>query len=192
MGETMSLFGRWFGLDAEASCDEGLSALDRRDYELAARAFKVCAEGSRRASTVRLARFHLAECHTQIALSAWARGEAAQARDEIEVALAYTQPTAERHFIAAQIARRLGARAEAAHHVDAALAYVPDHEPALALRALHLYEDGRVDEAVEHARTLPGVDGRLRRFREAHARGDHAAAETHLAAVAAGYPESLI
>lgn len=188
----MSILGRWFGTDAETSCNEGLSALDRRDYDAAARLFKTCAESSRRAATVRIATFHLAECHTQIALSAWSRGEAGRAQKEIEIALAYAQPTAERHFIAAQIARRLGARADATHHVNSTLARVPEHQAALALRALHLYEDGHVDEAAHQAENLPNFDGRLRRFYEAHRRGDHSEAETHLAAVAAGYPESLI
>ena len=188
----MSLFGRLFGVDAEARCDEGLSALDRRDYEAAVRAFRACAEGSRRPATVRLARFHLSECHTQLALAAWRRGNARGALSEIEGALAASTPTAERHFIAAQIARRLGARNDVAHHVESALGYVPEHEAARVLYALHLYEEGRVDEAIERTEALPSVDGRLRRFREAHARGDRNAAEGHLAAVAAGYPESLI
>lgn len=188
----MSLFRRFLRLDAESICDEGLSALSRRDYAAAAQAFESCVETSRRESTVRLARFHLAECHTQLGLKAWRQGETEKARDEIEVALAYTQPTAERHLIAAQMARRLGDRASVAHHVESALARLPDHEPSLALAALYSYEEGRTDEALARAETLPSVDGRLRRFREAHERGDRTTAVSHLAAVAAGYPDSLL
>ena len=188
----MSLFGRLFGLDAERSCEDGLSALDRRDFEAAARAFHLCEEESRREATVRLARFHLAECHTQLALAAWEEGNFEKARDEIEVAVAYAQPTAERQLIAAQIARRLGDSKGAAYHVEAALERVPDHEHALALQALHCYEEGREEEAIEKAAILQSLDGRVRRFREAHERGDRDAAAGHLAAVAAGYPDSLM
>ena len=188
----MSLFRRLLGLDAEDACEEGLSALGRRDFEKAAEAFGTCAESSRREATVRLARFHLAECHTQLARAAWRKGEAARAGEEIEVALAYAQPTAERHLIAAQIARHRGDREAVDRHTQAALARLPGHEPSLALYALHLYEEGRTEEALERAETLPSLDGRLRRFREAHERGDREAATVHLAAVAAGYPDSLI
>ena len=188
----MSFLQRLFGNDAERTCEEGLSALGRRDFATAARAFLSCSESSRRESTIRLARFHLAECHTQLALAAWTRGEYEQARDEIEVGLAYAHPTVERHLIAAQIARRVDDLPSAAYHVESALERVPDHEHALALYALQCYELGRTDEALANVEALRTLDGRVRRFREAHERGDHDAAATHLEAVAAGYPESLV
>lgn len=166
--------------------------MSRRDYSTAAQAFQACAESSHREATVRLARFHLAECHTQLALAAWRRGESEQAWEQIEAGIATSQPTAERHLIAAQMARRLGDNASARHHVEAALARLPDHEPSLALAALQHYEEGRTDEALAKAETLPSVDGRLRRFHEAHAKGDRTTAASHLAAVAAGYPDSLL
>ncbi len=188
----MSFFGRLFGSNPEESCEEGLAALDRRDFESATRAFTTCLESSNRESTVRLARFHLAECHTQLAESAWTRGEYARARDEIEVALSYAHPTAERHLIAAQIARRIDDRADAAYHLEAALQRSPGHEQALALQALGWYEEGRVEGALANAEALLLIDGRAARFREAHARGDKDAAKAHLLAVATGFPQSLV
>ena len=188
----MSFLGKLFGLSPEKSCDEGLAALDRRDFAAAADAFRACVEGNSRQSTVRIARFHLAECHTQLAEAAFRSNDLERARDEIDVALAYAQPTAERHLIAAQIARRLNDRAGAAFHLDAAVEKSPHHEQALVLQALGWYEEGRVEDAVANADALPGYDSRLRRFREAHERGDREAAAGHLLAVAAGYPESLL
>ena len=188
----MSLFRRMLGLDSENACDEGLAALGRRDFAAAAGAFHVCIDSSRRESTMRLARFHLAECHTQLALAAWDRGDVEEARQEIEAALSHAQPTAERHLIAAQMARRAGDRQDVVRHTEAALSRVPDHEPALALSALHFYEEGLMKEAMARASTLPVLDSRLRRFHEAHERGDRHAAASHLAAVAAGYPDSLL
>ena len=103
----MSFLGKLFGLNPEKSCDEGLAALDRRDFAAAADAFRACVEGNTRQSTVRIARFHLADCHTHLAEAAFRAEDYEKARDQIDVALAYAQPTAERHLVAAQIVRRL-------------------------------------------------------------------------------------
>ena len=188
----MFLFKKLFGTSPEDVCDEGLYALDRRDYDAAVRSFANCVEVGRRESTVRIARFHLAECRTQLSLRAWDQGDADAAYEEIERALASTPPTAERHLIAAQIARKLDDRAGVAVHIEAALALIPNLEPAVAMIALHLYEEGRIEEAVAKTEALPGLDGRLRRFHEAHESGDRQTAVAHLAAVAAGYPDSLL
>ncbi len=188
----MSFLGKLFGVSPEKSCDEGLAALDRRDFAAAAEAFRACVEGSSRQSTVRIARFHLADCHTHLAEAAFIEEDYERARDEIDVALAYALPTAERHLVAAQIARRLNDPVDEAYHLRAALEKNPEHEQALVLQALNWYEEGRIEEAVANADALPEYDGRLRRFREAHERGDREAAAGHLLAVAAGYPESLL
>ena len=188
----MSLFRRWFGYDPEDFCKEGLSALDRRDFEAAAKAFQTCAESSDREATIRLARFHLAECHAQIAEAHYRSGDYDKARDEIDVSLAYAKPTAERHLLAAQIARRLNDRQSAAYQLDCVLAQRPTHEEALALRALEWYEEGHVDEALAAAGALPRHDSRLIRFHEAHERGDRTAATAHLSAVATGYATTLV
>ena len=188
----MSFLQTLFRSKPEATCDAGLSALDRRDFASAVKAFESCLDDTRRPSTVRIARFHLAECHTRLALSAWDAGEIERAGEEIEVALAYALPTAERHLIAAQISRRLDDRMGAARHVEAALSRVPDLEPAVALDALQCYEEGRTEEAIAKAAVLPELDSRLHRFFEAHEQGDRDSAVIHLAAVATGYPDSLI
>ena len=188
----MSFFSALFRSNPESTCDAGLSALDRRDFGAAAEAFESCLKETHRTSTVRIARFHLAECHTQLALVAWKVGDFEKSREEIEVALAYTQPTAERHLIAAQIARRIGDAQDATRHIEAALSRIPNLEPAVALYALQCYEEGRTEEAVAKAAILPGLDGRLQRFFEAHEQGDQSAATEHLTAVATGYPESLL
>jgi tetratricopeptide (TPR) repeat protein len=188
----MSLFAKWFKPNPEKFCDEGLAALDRRDFAAAAKAFRECVETTSRESTVRIARFHLAECHAYLAEAAFGEGDFMRAREEMEMALSYAQPTAERHLIAAQIARRLEDREGAEFHLAAALEKDPTFEQALALQALSRYEAGRIDEAIADADALPENDGRLRRFREAHERGDRTAATGHLIAVAAGYPDSLL
>lgn len=133
----MSLIGRWFGIDGERACEEGLAAIGRRDFSAAAQAFRRCEQLSRREATVRLARFHLAECHAQLALASWEKGNFGTAREEIETSLGYTNPTPERLLIAAQIARRVDDPNGAACHLECALERVPDHPHALALRALH-------------------------------------------------------
>ena len=188
----MSFFSALFRPKPLSDCDAGLAALDRRDFAAAAEAFENCLRECRDAATIRIARFHLAECHTRLALLAWEAHEVEKARAEIDVALASNPPTAERHLIAAQISRRDGDPVGATRHIEAALACIPDLEPALALYALQCYEEGRTEEALTKAATLPGFDGRLHRFFEAHEQGDRDAATAHLAAVAAGYPDSLI
>ena len=188
----MSLFRRWFGYDPEEFCREGLSALDRRDFEVAAKAFQSCAESSDREATIRLARFHLAECHAQMAGASYRAAEYEKARENIDASLTFAKPTAERHLLAAQISRRLNDRQGAAHQLDCVLLQIPGHEEALALRALEWYEEGHVDKALATAEALPRHDSRLLRFQEAHERGDRTAAVAHLSAVATGYATNLV
>lgn len=188
----MSFFARWLGFDGEEQCELGLAALDRRDFATAARAFETCAQSSRKESTIRLSKFHLAGCLTHLAETAFRNGDYEEALDQIERALSYSTATAERHLIAAQTSLRLGDREQANLHLDAALAKDSQNEQALALRALTLYEEGREEEALARAETLPPLDSHVRHFREAHVRGDRKAAMAHLRAVAAGYPASLL
>lgn len=174
---------KWLRLDAETDYELGLNALDHRDFETAADAFRTCIEVGQKESTVRLARFHLAECYTQLAEVAFRQADYEDARDMIELAFVYAQATAERHLLAARIARRLEDHREASLHLRSALMRAPEHPQAVALQAATWYEEGRTDDALGMAEDLE--DGRVQRFYEAHERGDRNAALGQLLAIAA-------
>lgn len=180
----MSKLGKWFGFDTEEICEEGFAALDRKDYEEAANAFETCIQESKNESTIRLAKFNLAECYAKMAIADFHRAKYEKAQTEIEQALNYASPTSERHLWAARIARRLEMTDEADYQIERALTLSPAHPQALALQAATYYEEGRTDEALASAEVLPNEDARLDRFREAHARGDRWMAVAHLLALA--------
>ena len=180
----MFRIGKWLGFDTESVYEDGLTALNRHDYEAAAQAFKTCIETGTQESTVRLARFHLAECYSQFAEEEYRHAEYEKAWDEIELSFALAHPTAERHLLAARIARRLGNRDEATSHLDSALTMAPEHTQALALQVAAWYEEGRTDEAISHAAALRDDEGRHEQFLTAHRQGDRNAALGYLLALA--------
>ena len=181
----MSTLGKWFGFDTDEICEEGFAALDRKDFEEAARAFETCLRESDNESTVRLARFNLAECYTQRAIASFHQAHYERAQIEIEKSFQFAWPTADRHLWAARIARRLDSPEEADYQIERALALSPTHPQALALQAATFYEEGRTDEALARAEILPpDDDARVERFRDAHARGDRLTAVAHLLALA--------
>jgi len=180
----MSKLGKWFGFDTEEICERGFAALDRKDFEEAASAFEICVKESGNESTVRLARFNLAECYAQMAAQDFHRANYQRAQQEIERSLSQALPTAERHLLAARIARRLEQPYEADYQLDQALERSPSHPQALALQAAGWYEEGRIEEAIARAEVLPNEDARVERFKEAHARGDRLTAVAQLLALA--------
>jgi tetratricopeptide (TPR) repeat protein len=181
----MSRLGKWFGFDTDEICEEGFVALERKNFEEAARAFETCLRKSDSESTVRLARFNLAECYTQMAIADFHRARYEQAQIEIEKSFRFGWPTADRHLWAARIARRLESPQEADYQIERALMISPNHPQALALQAATFYEEGRTDEALASAEILPpDDDARVERFRDAHARGDRRTAVAHLLALA--------
>ncbi|RYG24922.1 hypothetical protein EON82_08990 [bacterium] len=179
---------KWLGLDTEDDCERGLEALDRRDFQAAAEAFRSCIESSSRESTVRLARFHLAECYTQLAESAFRQADYEVAKEDIELAFVYAQATAERHLLAARIARRLEDHREASLHLRSALMKAPENPQALALQAAAWYEEGRTDQALEIAHDIHD-DGRVTQFYEAHEKGDRRTAIGQLLSISAAPPD---
>ncbi len=180
----MSKLGKWFGFDTEEICEEGFAALDRKEYEEAASAFETCIRESKSESTIRLARFNLAECYAQMAVADFHRAKYERAQTEIERSLAFSSPTSERHLWAARIARRLEMTDEADYQIERALTLSPANPQALALQAATYYEEGRTEEALASAEVLPNQEARVDRFREAHARGDRLTAVAQLLALA--------
>lgn len=181
----MSFIGKWLGFDTEEICEEGLAALDRRDFEAAAEAFHACLDGDPKESTQRLTRFHLGECHAQLAAEAFRGADYDRAQHEIETSFAYAMPTAERLVLAARIARRLGDRRAATDHVERALARAPQHAEANALRAVNLYEEGHAEDALHQIENVAQDDARVDQAKQAHAQGDRDAALRQLVAIAA-------
>jgi tetratricopeptide (TPR) repeat protein len=179
---------KWLGLDAETDYERGMNALDLRDFEAAADAFRTCIEVGQKEATIRLARFHLAECYTHLAESAFRQADYESAQEIIDLAFVYAQANAERHLLAARIARRLEDHREASLHLRSALMKAPEHPQALALQAATWYEEGRTDDALGMAEDLHD-DGRIRRFYEAHERGDRTGALGQLLAIAAAPPD---
>jgi len=174
----MSLLGKWFGFARDEVFEEGMAAYDRGEYEEAIDAFEECLDDAD-PSIARLARFYLADSHSQAGQKQLAAGSAAEALECFESALRLNPDYPDLNLGAARACRELGQAGRARVFLRRALRKNPRYGEAMALEAALIYEDGQyaegLDRAAEVLESEPclGSD-RYRAALDAHERGDHA------------------
>lgn len=141
----MSILGRWLGTDRDVEYREAIDLYNGGRYAEAIAAFEVFLSGRVIPGDPRgaLARFYVAEAHSELGWVALERGERERARDEFVAARAAGYRYPDLHLRLGRLQEDLGENAAAEAAYDTALEIHPSFQEALAHRASLRLRAGR-------------------------------------------------
>lgn len=173
----MSIVGKWFGFGRDERYDTGVRAFERGEFELAAESFEACMQQTTDATTRRLARFTLGQCHARLGQIAMGDGDFVAAAAQYQNALDLNPSYPDLHYQLATTFGLTGQVDKQEAELRFALEINPVYAEALLQLGSVLYAAGKKVEGMElvvrAVRTGHGIEAdNYRAVAEAHQAGD--------------------